>query len=1072
MSKEKSATPPTRFLKDFLGNFLGGVDSGVDPHLLKKNKLAWAVNSTVRGGYISPMPKIVPFNLSDGGALVIGGSQGVSSFVQSGLFQGAAFYNPNAASALPAGTLFALISGRLFGFTPDFSVVAGKYVSSLGYVAVVEYTINNSGTPDLNSTTAPQAWLGQAENYLIVQDGTTPNPLVFDGNNSFRSYSLQTLVATFKVNPNGGAGSPAIGATFSGTIATDLTAGTIPDIITPVSIYAGSTAPAGYVSGQYLGQMTFQKITASGNFSAILVPLSGSPSVVAGSTVWLQNLNYPISNQSFNISAGFPAAYATNLTIGTADAFNAQNTSGFVAGSMVAVATVAQYKVPNGSPYGTPASATGKTTQVTSGQITPSAITPSSFLSIFPSDPYGSLSKITSVVLKFQVQSSSPNITYTPIGTLAADYTLSGATPVLFAAGATYPPSSAQGATVFVGTNSTTPSSNQQCSISSYTNSGSLYYLTNQSVAAGINLNTCTIQTLIGIPCGKMWAYCQGRIWTSLPNGTQFVAGDIVGGSSGTSANNFLDAILYTMQNTLLSNGGTFSLPGNYGQIRAMVVAPTLNVALGQGALQVLTTQCIFSVNAPADITTWAKLTSPIVVTSLIGSGGMSQSGSVQVNGDILFRSQDGIRSMTIASLDFYKWNQTPCSNEVQRIISQDDYTLLQFSTACLFDNRVIFGCSPLTTPNGVISQSAVAINLDTISNLQDKSPAVWEGVWNGLNTLQYVTGMYGNLSRCFQFTSANSSIVISEILTTADGQDVQNSGATNFQFESSVLFNNNEAQGEYDLLRLEDGEIYVQNIIGVVTFTFEFRSDYGDWNPWYSWTVDNTDGKTPYKTRMGLGCPYGDSANSSGFEKRDGYDFQIRATFNGSCQFMGGAVKASIVPQTEFAKPISSVPTPPPPPTAPILKQAFAGYGAPTNQNPSGASGIYFDAQNNEFYLWLGNQWDGGIIPSGSSVVSLGRQAFNGSGAPNASTPTPANNAGTYFDYSNSVIYFWNPLGYWGDDVTASGSGVVANSLGQDYLSGSGIPTTQKPANGAGIYYDILTLTIYNWNPINNAWI
>ena len=86
--------------------------------------------------------------------------------------------------------------------------------------------------------------------------------------------------------------------------------------------------------------------------------------------------------------------------------------------------------------------------------------------------------------------------------------------------------------------------------------------------------------------------------------------------------------------------------------------------------------------------------------------------------------------------------------------------------------------------------------------------------------------------------------------------------------------------------------------------------------------------------------------------------------------------------------------------------------------------------------------------------------------------TPTPANNAGTYFDYTNNALTFWNPAGYWGDDITAIGSGAVATSLGSDYFSGSGVPTTQKPANNAGIYYDLNTLTVYNWNPVTQTWI
>lgn len=1074
------------FLKDFLGNFLGGIDGGVDPHLLKKDKLAWAVNSTVRGGFIGPMPKILSYNFSDGGIPVIGGSAAVSYFVQNGVFQGATpqAYQPHASSILPGPTFFALISGRLFGFTPDFSVsIAGAYVASPGMIAVVEYTPTVSGSSpvqaDLNSATAPQAWLDQAENYLIVQDGTTPNPLVFDGNKSFRSYSLQQVVGTFS---NGTAlVAPVSGGVIVATVTTDITTIDPKFFNIPVALYAPSggiavgispVTPA-YAGGQYIGQMALTIVPPM--TGGALLSSAATGTVKTGDTIFLQNSNYPISNPTINIGGSYPIAYSPNPTVNTADANNAQNTTGFVSGSLVAVATVAQWAAVVGSPYGSPLQPTGQTAQVTSNSITPSMIAAGSFTIPLPSDPYGSNSQITAITLQYQTQATVPVVSYAPIGTIGGTgltYSFPNtALAVVLSGGASYPTTSTQGATVFVGSNTTSPAANLQCTIDS-PSTATTYYLTNNSVVAGIVLQNVVVQTVIGIPCGKAWTYCQGRIWTSLPNGTQFVAGDAVGSSSGTAANGFLDAILYTMQNTLLSNGGTFSIPGNYGTIRALVVAPTMNVQLGQGPLQVFTTQSVFSVSAPADMTTWPSLTTPIVTVSLIGAGGLSQWSTIPVNGDILFRAPDGIRSMTIASLDFYKWNSTPCSQEVHLALDSDNPSLINFCSAIQFDNRVIFGCSPVSGINGAYFQNAAVMNLDAVSNLQNKSPAVWEGEWTGLNTLQWMTGIFGNKVRCFSFTSNGTTIGFSELLMTADGQDITGTTTTTWQFESSVLFGRNESAGEYDLLRLEDGEVYVQNIIGQVGFMVEFRPDYDTlWHPWYSWSVDNTKGNVPYAVRMGLGNPIG-GASVSGTQYRDGYDFQVRVTVVGSCNFMGLAEKASVVPQSEFARPIIPIPPTPPTPPAVLLKQMFAASGAPTTQNPGNLAGIYWDVLDEEFYLWLGTQWDTGITPTGSFVICTGRQAFAGSGAPTVATPTPANNAGTYFDYTNRALYFWNPAGYWGSDTTAIGSGVIATSLGSDYISGHGVPLTQKPANGAGIYYDLDTLTVYNWNPITQTWL
>jgi len=298
----------SKLVSDFIGGFLGGVDSGVEAHLLPRNKLGWMINGTVRGGYVSPRPKIINYNFSDGGILIIGGSQSCSNFVQNGFFQGATpkAYQPNTSSVLPGSTFFALISGRLFGFTSDFSLSnSGAYIASPGSIALKEFTINNAGTPDLNSISAPQAWLDQAENYLIVQDGVTANPLVFDGNTSFRSNSAQTQIAVFNsksanVAPNTGQILSVDSSNFS----------TAPTTTTPqpVSVYSSST-------GAYLGQMSIG-FPPSGFYNALLNTV-GTHTFNIGDTVYLQNSSYPISNQTLNISASYPFPYANNLVIST-----------------------------------------------------------------------------------------------------------------------------------------------------------------------------------------------------------------------------------------------------------------------------------------------------------------------------------------------------------------------------------------------------------------------------------------------------------------------------------------------------------------------------------------------------------------------------------------------------------------------------------------------------------------------------------------------------------------------------------------------------------------------------------
>lgn len=40
-----------------------------------------------------------------------------------------------------------------------------------------------------------------------------------------------------------------------------------------------------------------------------------------------------------------------------------------------------------------------------------------------------------------------------------------------------------------------------------------------------------------------------------------------------------------------------------------------------------------------------------------------------------------------------------------------------------------------------------------------------------------------------------------------------------------------------------------------------------------------------------------------------------------------------------------------------------------------------------------------------------------------------------------------------------------------QQVFSGSGAPTTQVPAFGAGVYFDYVSKDVYYWNPLTSAW-
>lgn len=426
------------------------------------------------------------------------------------------------------------------------------------------------------------------------------------------------------------------------------------------------------------------------------------------------------------------------------------------------------------------------------------------------------------------------------------------------------------------------------------------------------------------LPPGRMGAYGLGRNWHSLVDGKQFVASDMVGGSSGTLQNNFRDAVLQTTENTYLAGGGYFTVPGSIGDIRAMRFATTLDKSLGQGALQVFTPTVVFSCDAPTDRSTWQTVTNPIVTESLIDNGGLGQNSTIPWKGDTIFRSIDGIQSLILARRDFDTWGNVPISREVERPLDDDNDTLLAYGSAVTFDNRLLMTASPQADTQGVYHQALIALNADPLSSLSGKSESVYDPTWTGLNVLQLVKGQFSGVERCFAFTlnlTGTHKIELYEILKSKAGKFDNGDTPIVWTAETAVLLREMRGKTQFDLCRLIDGEMSVDSLVGQVDFQVFYKPDsYPCWIPWRSWTVcaKDPDPINPatanyqpgFYPRMGLSEPdpkLCDSFTNRPF--REAYFFEFKIIVRGYCRILGMRVKAVTLPQAEFAKPVCDSP-------------------------------------------------------------------------------------------------------------------------------------------------------------------
>ena len=815
-----------------------------------------ALNISLRGGFAKTRPPILLQTLDYGGDTTL------QALVETGYFQGAGYYRPDYGTEL----LIACISGHILQFTPNGTT----------------WTVTDISIPgDLLSATVYQIWMWQSEKWMIIADGSGSLPIFFDGVSCRRSYGPSIILGI--VTAASSAAPPAIGdpvvvtlqATYEGPFNVpvlfngeyyETSSGTSNALLTNVNDVPGNVVPSGtpvIVNPSSVGITSSTAISSSGGSL-------GGGCVIGGfhSYCWT---NYLFTVTLPMLSVG-PVSFGTSILVPTTNnGTQTYSVQSFTSTSIIATRTAQGLLQPCGACVTVPA--------------------PSS-------------DNIASGALIQYASGPGPNYI---IGTLTDDFTV----PAVGSSVAVTMDSA------FSGTNGTV-----------VTVGGATYNISSIDPIGGTSLalinlsdtstnNYTFVQDLLSVPelpACRMGAYGMGRNWLSLTDGISYIAGDIVGGPAGTVANNYRDSVLKTTENDFLSGGGTFRLPGSGDIITAMLFPPILDSSLGQGELEIGTAFSMFSNNSPVDRSTWTTLTSPLQTESLKDNGPLGQNSTILVNSDTFFRSNVGIGSLVLARREFYDWGNKPVSNELQRVLSLDTVSLLQYGSAASFDNRYLCTCSPQVVGQGVFHAGFVVLNFDLLSSLRGTIPPAWEGAWSGINSLQIVRGRVSGLDRCFSFTydNINKKTQLHELLSEAESLsqgifDDNNETRIISFFETAVLFNK-DVKPMTDNIRLNNGEISLSNIRGQVDVTVKYRPLYYPcWVDWHSFTVcadESAQNSQPqYRYRLGLGTPNGtDCDSSTKLPLREGLAFQFRVEITGSCTFQDMKVEAIEIPNPKFA--------------------------------------------------------------------------------------------------------------------------------------------------------------------------
>ena len=825
------------------GVAIGGVGTGIPALLLAKDgpnaQLSNGINLTVRGDFARPRPARQQIALS--------------SPLPSILFQGAAYYKPDSGSE----SVMVALGGRLFQITPGSQ--------SAATATVTEVTIPG----DPNPSTVTQAWMWQAESWLIWTDGSSV-PVFFNQSqtpSAFRSQQFQPGLYT---------------------LASQL-------IIDTRKV--GNTATA-MLNMPYTNGPNFPVfIGAEGGFT--LSPQSGAKLVLTNDNATVGKVVPGGTNIVYNPQFG--GIIVTAVIVGSAPTSvpGEQTTT-------VSLALETFYSGSNGdhitiSPISTivGGSATGVVTVVNGHNITV-ALDPTGG-SLTPSSLQGATVAIPAAARSFVVG--------TTVASTAGNFTnpAHGA-EVTVGLQSSFSANIALGSTVFI-------QGNRYFLSQIISNQSTTVTVTVTAVPTGGGSATQTFpattpvasnQPGFQLPPGRMGAYVDGRNWVCLPDGQSFIASDLVGYSSGTEQYNFRDAVLSISSNQQLVGGGNFRVPSAGEQITSIGPVSVVNNALGQGPVQIFTNTYGFSCDAPTDNTTWATLTSPILPENDIGVGSTSQWATVLANSDVLRRSVLGISSLLLDQLEFDEWGQVPSSREVEPILSQDNQALLNFASAVVFDNRLLMTANPQQGSLGVYHDVAVVMNFDPLTNLRGKQPACFDGSWDGLNVLQFINNawkpapFFNGVQRCFaiNYNTTTNSIELWEILSSA----TPSTENVEWTMETPMLDFGGKDPKRHQLKKLTDGELYIDQIATPLTITVNFRPDYS--TTWTEWLTFDVPLQPTYQPRMGLGEPPLGGAN--GMPLRQGYMFQVQIIIQGQCRFLGGRFQAISVPEPEFAAPFN----------------------------------------------------------------------------------------------------------------------------------------------------------------------
>jgi hypothetical protein len=396
------------------------------------------------------------------------------------------------------------------------------------------------------------------------------------------------------------------------------------------------------------------------------------------------------------------------------------------------------------------------------------------------------------------------------------------------------------------------------------------------------------------LPVGAMMSYSNGRLCVAVDQRNAVRIGDIKQQNVHQSEFQFTETLFY-------AGGGDISFPQKVTSLSSL---PVINTATGQGSTIVGCRGRVHSLNT--QITAREQWDSIPFATEVFTETGITgHRATAQVNQDLYFRANDGLRSIRTAVGDYAGPGLTPLSREVAYRLDHDSGDMLEDAIVRKFDNRLLVTHSPIRYGNRSIALGLISYNLDPLSTGGRKQPAVFDGEWDGVQIAEIVVGLFRGQERCFVIgrdqTGANW---IWELLSESNSVV----GVTESP-QQELVTGALPGAGINAFKELKGCDIWLSDIAGPVDLKVYYRTDqYPYWIYWDEFNIPAapvsgwTNNAPVFRNPLSCRTPPEYFDPKTGQYSHRGFSFQIRLVWSGQAKVKFVEGWSAAIPQPDVA--------------------------------------------------------------------------------------------------------------------------------------------------------------------------